>query len=115
MQKSFAAVEVADFQRQSHATGLDLARFCQLPVLKAIFLVIVMERTRAKGERNVIYSSLQEAKAKVFVCAVGALFDLVVLLVFIVNQATSHGSLFVCVVHAKTGVTPNRLYFLSRI
>lgn len=48
MQKSFAAIEVPDFQRRSHATGLDLARFCQLPVLKAIFLVTVMERTRAQ-------------------------------------------------------------------
>lgn len=80
-EKSSAAIEVPDFQRPSHATGLDPARLCQLAVLKAIFLVVVMERTRARGGRRV--TRLLEKRMRVLClalrdAAVGALSLVVV-------------------------------------
>lgn len=55
--KILPPVEEQDFQRQSHAIGLDHAQFCQLSVLTAIFLVRLFKRTRAMKREKVIHSS----------------------------------------------------------
>lgn len=61
-------VEEQGFQQQSHATGLDHAQFCQLAVLTAIFLVRLMERTRAVKRKKVIHSSSRRYWAEVCTC-----------------------------------------------
>lgn len=61
-------VEEQDFQQQSHATGLDHAQFCQLAVLTAIFLVRLMEKTRAVKRKKVIHSSSLRCRAEVCTC-----------------------------------------------
>lgn len=62
-------MEEQDFEQQSHATGLDHAQFCQLVVLTAIFLVILMERSRAvKKNKKVIHPSSLRCGAEVCTC-----------------------------------------------
>lgn len=61
-------VEEQDFQQQSHATGLDHAQFCQLAVLTAIFLVRLMEKTRAVKTKKVIHSSSLRCWVEVCTC-----------------------------------------------
>lgn len=61
-------VEELNFQQQSHATGLDHARFCQIGVLTAIFLVRLMEKTRAVKRKKVIHSSSLRCWAEVCTC-----------------------------------------------
>lgn len=89
-------VEEQDFQRQSHAGGLDHAQSCQLHVLTAIFLVRLIQRTRpVKKKQSYALSLLKTSGGSLHLLGSPAVYARCALLQF-VYQCKFILSLYTC-------------------